>query len=455
MFHGEGVAGLSVDERLTIANMTTEWGTLVGMFPFDEVLREYLLARAAYLAGRKGEAARYTREDVERWWAERDRSAPDADAHYSKVLELDLGSVSPHVSGPNSVKVMRSVHEVEGERVAINKAYLMSCVNARLSDLEAAAKVVGDRRVAPGVEFYVAAASSDVQAQAEASGAWGRLMAAGAIALPAGCGACIGLGAGTLEPGEVGISSTNRNFQGRMGSRDALCYLASPAVVAESAARGYIASPADFEARTRGSCRVIDRAEADPGEQEIIEGFPQKVAGRVLYLPLDNLNTDGIYGKDVTYRDDITLEQQGQYAMLNYDPAFQSIAREGDIIVGGRNFGTGSSREQAATALASRGVRLVIAASASQTYSRNAYNNGFIILECPALADALAARFAGEAKSGTRTIPGPDIEIDFTRGRITMEGKPFRFPALSPTAQELVVAGGSENVVRRRLTARV
>ncbi len=454
-FHGEGVAGLSIDDRLTISNMTTEWGTLLGMFPFDEPLRDYLLARAAYFAGRTGKTPRYTREDVERWWADRDATAPDADAHYCKVLELDLSTVSPHVSGPNSVKVMRSVHEVEGEKIAVHKAYLMSCVNARLSDLEAAAGVVGDRKVAAGVEFYVAAASSDVQRLAEESGAWARLLGAGAIALPAGCGACIGLGAGTLEAGEVGISSTNRNFQGRMGSREALCYLASPAVVAESAVRGYIASPADFETQTKGSCRVLDRGEADTGAQEIIEGFPEKLSGRVLYLPLDNLNTDGIYGKDVTYRDDITLAQQGQHAMLNYDPAFQSIAREGDIIVGGRNFGSGSSREQAATALASRGIKLVIAATASQTYSRNAYNNGFVILECPALTDALAARFAGEAAAGTRTIPGPEIEVDFAGGRITMEGKAFRFAALSPTAQELVVAGGSENVVRTRLAAGV
>jgi homoaconitate hydratase len=103
--------------------------------------------------------------------------------------------------------------------------------------------VVKDRKVADGVQFYVAAASANIQKQAEADGTWQTLLDFGATPLPPGCGTCIGLGAGTLEPGEVGISATNRNFKGRMGSRDAEAYLASPAVVAASAAAGYICSP--------------------------------------------------------------------------------------------------------------------------------------------------------------------------------------------------------------------
>ena len=274
-----------------------------------------------------------------------------------------------------------------------------------------------------------------------------------AAAVPAGCGACIGLGKGTLKDGEIGISATNRNFQGRMGSREALCYLASPVVVAQSAIRGYIAAPGQGEVETRGSIEVIDAPARPSAAQEIIEGFPAKIEGRALYLPLDNLNTDGIYGKDVTYRDDITLEQQGQYAMLNYDPEFQSIVQAGDIIVGGRNFGSGSSREQAATALASRGIQLVIAATSSQTYKRNAFNNGFIVIECPALSHDLATRFKSEAKAGVRTIAGPTLTIDFVASAITCDGKTYPFGALSTTAQELVAAGGSENVVRARLGA--
>lgn len=459
-FTGDGVAGLSIEDRMTIANMTTEWGALTGFFPLDTVLRDWLLARADFFTSRaeRDSEARlpYIRNDIERHWNDRASFHSDPDATFARTLTLDLSTVSPHVSGPNSVKVMRPVREMEAEGVKVDRAYIMSCVNGRLGDLKAAASVLTNadgsvRKVAEGTTLYVAAASSVVQAEAERLGYWQTLLDAGAVELPAGCGACIGLGMGTLEPGEVGISATNRNFQGRMGSREALCYLASPAVVAESAARGVIAGPASEAMEVRGSMEIHEAAPREATEQVIAEGFPESVEGRALYLPLDNLNTDGIYGKDVTYRDDITFEQQGEHAMLNYDPAFQEIAQNGDIIVGGRNFGSGSSREQAATALASRGIQLVIAATAGQTYKRNAFNNGFIVIESPALVDFLAARHAAEVEAGTRTIPGPAIRVDFKAGRIACEGESFPFGTLSETAQGLVVAGGAEALVRGRL----
>ncbi|MFT5423137.1 MAG: homoaconitate hydratase [Phycisphaerales bacterium] len=456
-FAGDGVAQLSVDERMTISNMTTEWGALVGMFPFDDVLKDYLLGRAKDFESRSGKTPRYTAEDVNTWWAERDSFAPDAGAHYAKVLTLDLSTVSPHISGPNSVKVMDAVFAVEPKRMKIDKAYLMSCVNARLSDFADAARVFTDAgpgvKIADGVNFYVAAASSTIEAQAKDAGYWDVLVNAGATPFPAGCGACIGLGAGTLEAGEVGLSATNRNFQGRMGSRDALCYLASPAVVAQSAINGYISAPKGNDssdpAEVSGTCTVTPTANKETPAQEILEGFPSTLTGRALYLPTDNLNTDGIYGKDVTYRDDITFEEQGQHAMLNYDPEFQSIAQDGDIIVGTRNFGTGSSREQAATALASKGIRLVIASTAGQTYKRNAFNNGFIVLECPALAEQLQSLL--KPAESQLTVPGPEITVDFQASTITCQGTAHRFGALSTTAQRLIVAGGCEAVVRQQL----
>ncbi|MCA9752015.1 MAG: homoaconitase, partial [Gemmatimonadetes bacterium] len=158
---------------------------------------------------------------------------------------------------------------------------------------------------------------------------------------------------------------------------------------------------------------------------------------------------DGIYGKDVTYRDDITFEQQGQHAMLNYDPAFQQIAAEGDIIVGGRNFGSGSSREQAATALASRGVRLVIAASAGQTYKRNAFNNGFPLVECAELVTFLRERFASDSRKTIRT--GLAAEVDFRASTLRAGDRTFRFAPLGEVPQQLVIAGGAEKLVRRQL----
>ncbi|UCD75997.1 MAG: hypothetical protein JSV91_03560, partial [Phycisphaerales bacterium] len=195
-FQGDGVGWLSMEDRMSIANMSTEWGALAGVFPFDEVLRGYLKCRAEYFAQRYGSRARYTQVDIDEWFA--NRISADDDAHYAVEMTLDLSTVIPHVSGPDHVKVMQSLPGVEKEGVKINKAYLLSCVNARLEDLAAAAEAIDGLMVAEGVEFYVAAASANIQNQAEEQGTWQTLLDAGAIPLPPGCGTCIGLGAGTL-----------------------------------------------------------------------------------------------------------------------------------------------------------------------------------------------------------------------------------------------------------------
>jgi len=139
------------------------------------------------------------------------------------------------------------------------------------------------------------------------------------------------------------------------------------------------------------------------------------------------------------------------FAMANYDPGFQEIVADGDIIVAGRNFGTGSSREQAATALKYRGIRMVIAASFSQTYLRNAFNNAFICLESPALSDAVRGAFEAEAASGAKTVPAGDLVVDFRRSVASWRGDEFRLSPLGPAAQELVLAGGLEALTRSRL----
>ena len=447
-FHGSGVVGLSMSERLTISNMTTEWGALVGWFPFDQTTAAYLRERAAVLAA-EGNTDRLTEKMIAAW--EASRPMPDPDASYAAEITLDLAQVSPHVAGPDGVGVMRPVSEMAADRVKIHKAYLLSCTNARLDDLVEAASVLRGKKVAEGVELYMAAASAEVQAAAEANGSWQDLLDAGARPLPPGCGACIGLGVGLLEAGEVGISATNRNFKGRMGSRDARAYLASPAVVAASAIAGFITGPKDL-----GSS-VPEYSFSDLGwrplerEVSILDGFPGSTTGRALLLPVDNLNTDGIYGKDVTYRDDLTPEEMAGHAMANYDPAFQEIAADGDIIIAGRNFGAGSSREQAATALDYRGIRLVIAASFSQTYLRNAFNNAFICLESPALAEAIRSAFASDAEGGARTIPAGDLGIDFRTATARWRGETYSLSPLGPAAQELVLAGGLEALTRKRL----
>src|SRR6202007_3392635 len=185
--------------------------------------------------GKRGPKSRsgYTKIDIDEWWKNRSEFTADADAEYAIELELDRATVVPHVSGPNEVKTMVSLPEMERKHVSIQKAYLLSCVNARFEDLHDAAEVIRTKksRVADGVEFYLAPASAEVQAKSESNGDWKTLLDAGAIPLPPGCGACIGLGRGLVQKGETAISATNRNFKGRMGEREAFVYLASPAVV--------------------------------------------------------------------------------------------------------------------------------------------------------------------------------------------------------------------------------
>lgn len=320
-FTGSGVATLSVDERLAISNMTTEWGALAGVFPVDEVLKKWyerrieksLASTVAPTATASSSSQRMNTDRLSSLFA-----APlvaDAGAHYSKHLTLDLATLVPHVSGPNSVKISTALPRLLSPPIKIQKAYLVSCTNSRASDLAAAADVVRGKKVADGVEFYIAAASTIVQAEAEASGDWAALVDAGAKVLPAGCGPCIGLGVGLLEQGQTGISATNRNYKGRMGHPDALAYLASPAVVAASAIKGEICGPEGLDLETLSKIvkpvtsietfkEVVEEEEeaaAGAGEAKavekdsVLEGFPEVFRGPLLFAPQDNLNTDGIY----------------------------------------------------------------------------------------------------------------------------------------------------------------
>jgi homoaconitate hydratase len=448
-FTGPGVASLSMDARMTISNMTTEWGALVGWFPADDVTLKWIQKRRDLLASRG--IHRVKDEELADWAAH--PPMPDRDAAYAARITLDLSKVVPHVSGPDTVQVMTPLWEMEAKKVAVQKAYLISCVNSRFEDLKAAARVLKGKKVAPNVGFYVAAASREVQEDAEKAGVWQDLVDAGAKVLPPGCGPCIGLGTGLLEKGEVGISATNRNFKGRMGSRDAQCYLASPEVVAASAVAGYICGPTPGKHERLAPQIETLTAPPPPAEQvEIKSGFPEKVTGRLVFVPPDNLNTDGIYGKDYTYREDMTPEQMAAVVMENYDPKFSALTRHGDLLVGGFNFGTGSSREQAVTALQAKGIPLAVAGSFSQTYLRNAFNNGFLCVELPELVSRLRALFKDEIASGARTvIPGDEVEVDFAGALLRYRGETFRFPPLGSVPQSLYVAGGAEKLVRNKL----
>ena len=458
-FNGDGISGLSVDERLSIANMTTEWGALAGVFPIDEVTIAWLGNRAKFINNRglegvpsdsDGENGNHPRMNAQRIEAlQNNPLKADEDAFYTKVIQLNLCSVTPHISGPNHVKTMTNIIDALEQNIKIDKAYLVSCVNSRVEDLSEAANTIKGQKIAAGVEFYIAAASSEVQAESEKRGDWQILIDAGATPLPPGCGPCIGLGVGLLGPGEVGISATNRNFKGRMGDPTAEAYLASPSIVAASAIAGKIAPPFEFDNQSpAGNITENEKQKSGESSVSLLAGFPEKLDGEIIFCYQDNLNTDGIYPGKYTYIDDFTPEQMSEVVMENYDPEFRKIVEKGDIIVGGNNFGTGSSREQAATSLMYKGIQMVLAGSFSQTYKRNAINNGFLVIEAPDLLSDLRKEFGNNILS---VKTGWTASVYFQQALIIIGDKQYPFNPVGKAAQELIVAGGLANWVKEHI----
>lgn len=529
----ETMRSIPVDDRLTIANMTTEWGALSGLFPIDSVLQSWLRARAttaAMFTPGAGAGERFTHGRIDELL--QNPLSADPGATYAKSLYLNLSTLSPFVSGPNSVKVATPLKDLEARDIQLHKAYLVSCTNSRASDIAAGARVFREAagpdgvipKIAPGVNFYIAAASTTEQQIAEENGDWQVLLEAGAQPLPSGCGPCIGLGTGLLEPGENGISASNRNFKGRMGSTDAKAYLASPEVVAASALKGKIAGPgwyqkpegvekviigegegepeldkalsveealdkllADAEslisaaerefpedgaapasAQTSASSSAAAAAEGEDAEAltEILPGFPEKVEGEIVFCDGDNINTDGIYPGKYTYQDNVSVEKMAEVCMENYDTAFRTVARPGDILVAGFNFGCGSSREQAATAILAKGIPLVVAGSFGNIFGRNSINNALMGVEVPRLVERLRATFGGGAGSGgegkqqqlTRRT-GWRFVWDVRRSNVTVtegdagETWSQKVGELPPNVQEIIARGGLEKWVKSQIEA--
>jgi homoaconitate hydratase len=559
----ETLGSIPIDDRLTIANMTTEWGALTGLFPIDSVLHSWLRARATLAAMGEGDAKdhhqkQFVHERIDKLFTAtgmvgkqlghifKPALAADKGAIYAKELFLDLSTLSPYVSGPNSVKVATPLVELQDQNIPIDKAYLVSCTNSRASDIAAAAKVFKDAAPAHGdkipkianhVNFYIAAASIPEQKAAEEAGDWQTLLEAGAQPLPAGCGPCIGLGTGLLEPGEVGISASNRNFKGRMGSPDAKAYLASPEVVAASALSGKISGPGRYEApegyegvrRGEGDGipeehrmmtiedmleKAIKDAEAAIGTfdtaspetqtvsplaasntetetlTEILPGFPERISGEIVFCDADNINTDGIYPGKYTYQDDVTREKMAEVCMENYDPSFGQTAKAGDILVSGFNFGCGSSREQAATAILAKGIPLVVAGSFGNIFSRNSINNALMGVEVPKLSNRLREVFSSTTPSSSQQAikepslnresldsPPPaataqpaeskrltrrtgwTLEWDVRRSTVSVQEGPngakwnVKVGELPPNVQEIIALGGLENWVKKEIGA--
>lgn len=220
-FGGEVVKSMSISERLTIANMAIEAGAKIGIFPSDEKTRDYLIEQ-----GRESDFREIS---------------PDADAAYEKVLMINASGLVPMVAKPHRVDNVARIDEVKG--IKVDEVFLGTCTNGRIEDLEVAARILKGKRCHPHTRLIIAPASRQVLAQAIRLGYVETFLEAGALILPPGCGACLGLHQGVLGDGEICLSTANRNFKGRMGNPEAFIYLASPATVALSAIKGEISDP--------------------------------------------------------------------------------------------------------------------------------------------------------------------------------------------------------------------
>ncbi|MBU0489742.1 MAG: 3-isopropylmalate dehydratase large subunit [Bacteroidetes bacterium] len=353
---GDCIDRLSLDDRITVSSMATEMGAIILMFtPSDAVLDE--LARRT---GKRFQAV-----------------VADQDANYDKVYEIDACSFVPMVARPGHPEDDVAVEAVKGTK--IDSAFIGSCTNGRLADLRVAATILKGRKVAPGVVLKIVPATDAIWMEALDEGLVKIFKDAGALLSNAGCAGCAAGQVGQNGPEEITISSGNRNFSGKQGK--GAVYLASPAVVAASAVAGYITTPdqipvnpAVFE--PKGKFQSAPKAEVSAE----IKDKPVVVEGRVWFIKKDNIDTDMIFHNRYLTITDINL--MGQYAFDNLEgyEDFAKRVKPNDIIVTQKNFGAGSSRQQAVDCFSALGVSCIIAESYGAIYERNAINAGMPIL---------------------------------------------------------------------------
>jgi 3-isopropylmalate/(R)-2-methylmalate dehydratase large subunit len=221
-FHGPTIKRMSTSGRLAICNMSVEAGATSGIVPADDETVRYLREEA----GMKGKI---------------NLIVPDKDALYERVVDIDVAKLEPQIACPHTVDNVKSIKEVKGTKV--NQIVIGSCTNGRLDDLEIAARIIKGKKVAQGVRMLIFPASARIYNQALAKGYIGEFMKAGAVVMNSGCGPCLGIHEGALGDGEIALSTTNRNFKGRMGNPKSDVYLCSPAVAAASAVKGVITDP--------------------------------------------------------------------------------------------------------------------------------------------------------------------------------------------------------------------
>ncbi len=422
-FRGHEV--FTIEERMTIANMTTEWGCAVGIFPGDHATHDWIMdnsMRIKHYDNYAEEAGNMLYNDL---WNNIRYTESDNDAEYHARIELDLSSVRPTITGPDDPGTV--AYRTDNEHhINIDKGFILSCVNARYDDLRIASNLLTGRKL--NAELYIAAASDKVEQDARITGVWTVFQKAGANFLPPGCGPCIGMGAGILKDGEVAISATNRNYKGRMGSKNSRCYLASPATVIKACIDGYITLPRKTDLVT--SIQLFTTEKTGSVNESILDN----ISAHVVCLDRCNISTDLIYAGKYTYKD-LTLEEQADVVFENYGTKIElPDFPHKFIIVAGANFGTGSSREQAVTALQARGCVAVIAPSFNNTYLRNAFNNGLV---CITMNNALD-NISNFADLCCNTY----VDIDFKNSVVSAGQVKYKFDPISIVGQRLVKAGG-------------
>ena len=379
--YGDAIDKLSLDERITIASMGTEMGVVTLMFPPNGEVIEYCSLRAG--------------KDIEPIFA-------DDDAEYEAEYDVDISEFVNMVSRPG--KPHDAVNWTEAHKVKIDSAFIGSCTNGRMEDLREAADVLKDRKVAPGVVLKIVPSTDKIWRQALDEGLVDIFKQAGALLSNAGCAGCAAGQVGQNGPGEITISTGNRNFPGKQGKGSV--YLASPANVAASAVAGYITvynnipeKPAVFEQTGKVSTQrsAVDKA----AEKD----RPMTVKGRIWVIDEDNIDTDMIFHNRYLAITDIN--EMGQYAFDNLEgyEDFSQKVKKGDIIIAGKNFGSGSSRQQAVDCFKALGVQAVIAKSFGSIYERNAINAAFPILTYDDL-------------SALKPEDKDEIELNFETGKI-------------------------------------
>jgi 3-isopropylmalate/(R)-2-methylmalate dehydratase large subunit len=380
--YGEAVDALGLSGRITIASMATEMGAIILLFPPNEPVLAHF--------GKLG-------KPYEPVYA-------DADASYSRVVEVDVSDLVPLISRPGHPEDVVAVRDVAGTK--IDSAFIGSCTNGRFEDLEAAAGILKGRRVAPGVVLKIVPATRHVWRRALAEGLIDIFLEAGALVGNPGCAGCAEGQIGQNGPGEVTISTGNRNFAGKQGRGSV--YLASPATAAASAVAGVIVTAADIPAKpvlfAPGSVRA---APAGPAPAKAGKGGakPTVVRGRVWVVEKDNIDTDMIFHNRYLAITDIALMGRHTFDNLAGWEDFAGKCAPGDIVVAGSNFGAGSSRQQAVDCFKSLGVAAIIARSFGAIYERNAINAGL-----PVLAGDLIL-------PGLRS--GEEVSIDLATGEVT------------------------------------